>query len=339
MAQLTACDLALGYDGQALIEHLNFEVNTGDYLVIVGENGSGKTTLMKTILGLVPPLSGEIKTGDGLRHTEIGYLPQQTVVQRDFPASVREIVLSGCQARVGLRPFYRREEKALAAEAMARLGVDIFADKCYRDLSGGQQQRVLLARALCATRKLLLLDEPVSGLDPNVTAEMYALIDELNKKDGITVIMISHDLDSAMKYASHILHIAGNGVFFGTRDDYLASEERGIFLALESRRLERKKIRNTDQAGAYRSQPRRHYGEGHSVRPSSTEEPIGAQRTQAGKADAATGADVSENVTSEADRGFTSADMRESEADGSLTMPEERNSAAGSGAGEEKDHA
>ena len=262
MAQLTARELSLGYDGQALVEHLNFEVNEGDYLVIVGENGSGKTTLMKTILGLVPPLAGEILTGDGLRHTEIGYLPQQTLVQRDFPASVREIVLSGCQARAGFRPFYRKEERTLAKEAMARLGVDVFADRCYRDLSGGQQQRVLLARALCATRKLLLLDEPVSGLDPNVTEEMYELIDELNKKDRITVIMISHDLDSAMKYASHILHIAGSGVFFGTRDDYLASEERGIFLALESRRLERKRIRNADRAGAYASQPRRHYKEG-----------------------------------------------------------------------------
>ena len=261
MAQLTARDLALGYDGQALVEHLNFEVNAGDYLVIVGENGSGKTTLMKTILGLVPPLGGEIKTGEGLRHTEIGYLPQQTLIQRDFPASVREIVLSGCQARAGFRPFYNREEKALARDAMEKLGVSAFADKCYRDLSGGQQQRVLLARALCATRKLLLLDEPVSGLDPNVTAEMYELIEKLNKEEKITVIMISHDLDSAMKYASHILHIAGSGVFFGTREDYLASEERGIFLALESKRLERRKIRNADRAGAYASQPRRHYKE------------------------------------------------------------------------------
>ena len=220
MAQLTCQNLCVGYDGKSVLQDLSFQVFAGDYLCIVGENGSGKSTLMKTILGLQPPISGRILTGDGLRKNEIGYLPQQTQVQKDFPASVREIVLSGCQGRCGSRPFYNREEKKLAADAMEKMQVAPLAKRCYRTLSGGQQQRVLLARALCATQKMLLLDEPVSGLDPKVTAEMYTLIQKLNYEDGITVVMISHDLNAALQYASHILHI-GDTVFFGTKAAYL----------------------------------------------------------------------------------------------------------------------
>ena len=221
MALLTIENLSYGYDSQAIVSNLNFTVNEGDYLCIVGENGSGKTTLMKTLLGLREPLSGKIITGDGLKRNEIGYLPQQTVVQKDFPASVREIVMSGFQGRTGLRPFYNKAEKAEAEENMKRMGIEGLSGTCYRELSGGQQQRVLLARALCATRKILLLDEPVSGLDPVVTAEMYTLIRSLNH-EGITIIMISHDVAAAVKYASHILHI-GNEVFFGTVEEYLQS--------------------------------------------------------------------------------------------------------------------
>ena len=220
MAQLTCQNLCVGYDGKSVLQDLDFEVFAGDYLCIVGENGSGKSTLMKTILGLLSPISGRILTGDGLRKNEIGYLPQQTVVQKDFPASVREIVLSGCQGRCGSRPFYNKEEKQLALDAMDKMQITQLAKRCYRELSGGQQQRVLLARALCATQKMLLLDEPVSGLDPKVTAEMYALIEKLNCEDGITVIMISHDIAAAVQYASHILHI-GDTVFLGTKDAYL----------------------------------------------------------------------------------------------------------------------
>ena len=220
MAQLTCQNLCVGYDGKPVLQDLSFQVFAGDYLCVVGENGSGKSTLMKTILGLQPPISGRILTGDGLRKNEIGYLPQQTVVQKDFPASVREIVLSGCQGRCGSRPFYNKEEKQLALDAMDKMQITQLAKRCYRELSGGQQQRVLLARALCATQKMLLLDEPVSGLDPKVTAEMYALIEKLNCEDGITVIMISHDIAAAVQYASHILHI-GDTVFFGTKDAYL----------------------------------------------------------------------------------------------------------------------
>ena len=183
---------------------------------------------MKTILGLQAPISGTILTGDGLRKNEIGYLPQQTQAQKDFPASVREIVLSGCQGRCGSRPFYSKEEKRLAEENIGKMGIGSLTKRCYRELSGGQQQRVLLARALCATRKMLLLDEPVSGLDPRVTAEMYGLIETLNREEGITVMMISHDISAALRYASHILHI-GDSVFFGTKADYLQSPQGKVF--------------------------------------------------------------------------------------------------------------
>ena len=209
MAQLSCKNLTLGYEGDVLVRDLSFEVNKGDYLCIVGENGSGKSTLMKTILNLRSPMSGTITTGDGVTAREIGYLPQQTIVQRDFPASVWEIVLSGCQARGKFHPFYTKEEKRL---------------------SGGQQQRVLLARALCATRKILLLDEPVSGLDPKVTNDMYTLIEHLNKDEGVTIIMVSHDVQAAVRYATHILHV-GSTIFFGTKEKYLQSREGRLFTA------------------------------------------------------------------------------------------------------------
>lgn len=218
MAQLECKNLTLGYDSKIVLQNLNFSVNIGDYLCIVGDNGSGKTTLMRTILRLLRPLDGKITTGDGLLPDEIGYLPQQTEVQRDFPASVWEIILSGCQSRCKNRPFYNKEEKLLTKQTMKKLGIDHLAKKCYRELSGGQQQRVLLARALCATQKMLLLDEPVTGLDPEATEDMYNLIKELNN-EGITIIMISHDIDAALKYATHVLHI-GKTIFFGKKEDY-----------------------------------------------------------------------------------------------------------------------
>ena len=218
MSLIKAEDLTVGYDSRAVVSGISFSVDQGDYLCIVGENGSGKTTLMKTLLGLIPPVAGKIETGDGLKAREIGYLPQQTEVQRDFPASVREIVMSGFQGRAGMRPFYAASEKREAEENMKRMGILEISSKCYRDLSGGQQQRVLLARALCAAGRVLLLDEPVAGLDPKVTAEMYDLIESLNK-EGIAIIMISHDLAAAEKYASHILSI-GDEVAFGAKDEF-----------------------------------------------------------------------------------------------------------------------
>ncbi len=232
MPLLTINNLSLGYDSNKIIENLNFQVNEGDYLCIVGENGSGKTTLMKTILKLQKPCGGEIIVSDGLKANEIGYLPQQTIIQRDFPASVKEIVLSGCQSRMGLRPFYDKKEKSLAEENMKKMGILELKNRCYRELSGGQQQRVLLARALCATEKLLLLDEPVAGLDPKVTVEMYETIKELNN-DGITIIMISHDISTVITYASHILHI-GEKIFFGTKNEYLMSPQGQRFVGKEA---------------------------------------------------------------------------------------------------------
>ena len=228
MALITCQNLSLGYDGREILRGLSFEVNSGDYLCIVGENGSGKSTLMRTILGLQRPMAGQILTGDGLRVNEIGYLPQQTPVQKDFPASVREVVLSGFEGQCGWRPFYTKTEKQRAEENIRAMGIEDLTKRCYRELSGGQQQRVLLARALCATGKLLLLDEPVSGLDPKVTAEMYGLIEKLNREKGITVIMISHDIGAALRYASHILHI-GDRVFFGTNAAYRESGLGVIF--------------------------------------------------------------------------------------------------------------
>ncbi len=232
MAQLTCRDLSLGYDGKTVAENINFEVCKGDYLCIVGENGSGKSTLIKTLLHLKKPMGGTISFADGLTQQKIGYLPQQTVVQRDFPASVREIVLSGCLNRGGIRPFYTKAEKQLAAETMEMMGITHLAGRCYRELSGGQQQRVLLARALCATRDILLLDEPVAGLDPKVTKEMYELIARLNREEGITVIMVSHDVSAAVRYASHILHVSRTPLFFGTKEDYLQTPVGKAFASM-----------------------------------------------------------------------------------------------------------
>lgn len=231
MALLNVSGVSLGYEGHPIVSNLDFRVEKGDYLCIVGENGSGKSTLMKTILGQKHVINGKIEFSDGLKQNEIGYLPQQTEVQKDFPASVKEIVLSGCINSCGFRPFYSKSQKALAEENMKKLGIDDIAKKCYRELSGGQQQRVLLARALCATKKLLVLDEPVAGLDPLVTQNLYQLISEINR-DGITVVMVSHDIHAAAEYASHILHISHEPLFFGTKEDYLKSD---LFLSFSSK--------------------------------------------------------------------------------------------------------
>ena len=229
--QLACRDLSLGYENTVVVEKLNFTVNSGDYLCIVGENGAGKSTLVKTLLRLKAPVSGVITPGDGIGADDIGYLPQQTVVQKDFPASVREIVLSGCLNRCGARPFYTKREKARADEAMAKLDIASLSGRCYRELSGGQQQRVLLARALCATQKMLLLDEPAAGLDPKATSALYELIAKLNHEGGVTVLMVSHDIHGVLRYASHILHIGKQPLFFGTKEQYLESDAGKVFTA------------------------------------------------------------------------------------------------------------
>lgn len=223
MALLSCQNLSVGYEGKPVLQNLSFEIFAGDYLCIVGENGSGKTTLMKTLLGLQPPIGGSILTGDGLQRNEIGYLPQQTQVQRDFPASVREIVLSGCQSRCGLRPFYNRAEKRLAEQNIRKMQLDALAGRCYRELSGGQQQRVLLARALCAAGDLLVLDEPVTGLDPAAADDLYRTLRYLNRTEGMAVVMVTHDIRSALRDAAAILHAGRDQWFLGTPGEYLAS--------------------------------------------------------------------------------------------------------------------
>lgn len=209
---------------------MNFSVNSGDYLCVVGENGSGKSTLIKGILGLQKPYKGKILIGDELKQNEIGYLPQQTAAQKDFPASVFEVVLSGRLTALGRRPFYSKKDYEIAKENITKLDIQHLTKRCYRELSGGQQQRVLLARALCATKKLIILDEPVSGLDPVVTQELYRLIQKINSETNITIIMVSHDINSAVKYASHILHLKNKQLFFGKKNDYINSKIGSSFI-------------------------------------------------------------------------------------------------------------
>ena len=233
MALIKCENVSIGYEGQTVVRNLSFEINSGDYLCIVGENGSGKSTLVKSLLGLKSVEKGRILYGDGLRQNEIGYLPQQTDSQKDFPASVYEVVLSGRLNSRGIRPFYTQADKKQAWEKMDMLGIRDLARQCFRDLSGGQKQRVLLARALCATKTLLLLDEPVSGLDPIVTAEFYQLIRKINRESGIAVVMVSHDIESAVQYASHILHLQETALFFGTANEYEHSRVGRTFLGGE----------------------------------------------------------------------------------------------------------
>lgn len=224
MSVLACQDLAFSYDGKDVLKGVNFTLKQGEYLCIVGENGSGKTTLMKGLLRLNKPTKGKIVTGDGLKPNEIGYLPQQTQIQRDFPASVYEVVLSGCLNSMGRRLFYGKKHKQLVIDNLEALDILSLKNKCYRELSGGQQQRVLLARALCATQKMLLLDEPVTGLDPVAAEEFYRMIEKLNREKGITIIMVSHDVKGVVNHASHVLHLDGVQKFFGTMEEYKNQE-------------------------------------------------------------------------------------------------------------------
>ena len=230
MAILRCENASFSYDGGVVLENVSFSLNAGDYLCVVGENGSGKSTLIRGLLSLKAPSAGRITLGDGLKKSEIGYLPQQTEIQRDFPASVREVVLSGCLNSLGSRLFYGAAERELAAKNIERMGIEELSERSYQELSGGQQQRVLLARALCATKKLLLLDEPVTGLDPVAAGELYNLIKLINLCDGISVIMVTHDLHEAVRYATHILHLGHRQLFFGTAEEYRRSALARRFL-------------------------------------------------------------------------------------------------------------
>lgn len=222
--ELITCDkLSMSYEGATVFEDVSFTVEKGDYLCILGENGSGKSTLVKGILGLKQASAGKITLAN-LKRSQIGYLPQQNALQKDFPATVREVVLSGCLNGSGFRPFYTKKQKNDAAAIITELHLDEIKKKSFRELSGGQQQRVLIARALCATDELLLLDEPVTGLDPIVTNELYELINHLNKNHGVTVITITHDIGGALRYANKILSMSHGGNFFGTAAEYKQTE-------------------------------------------------------------------------------------------------------------------
>lgn len=222
--ELLACrDVSLGYEGQNVLTHLNLSIRAGDYLCVVGDNGSGKSTLLRGLLGLLAPQSGEIWRAPELRRGAIGYLPQQTRAQRDFPASVWEVVLSGCLSQRGSRFFYSAAQKSSALMNMGKLGILELKDESYRNLSGGQQQRVLLARALCAAGRLLILDEPITGLDPAAAQDLYKTLNYLNKKEGMAVVMVTHDLRPALRDAGAVLHIGHGGSFLGTPAEYLAS--------------------------------------------------------------------------------------------------------------------
>ncbi|GHU55393.1 ABC transporter ATP-binding protein [Clostridia bacterium] len=230
MDLISCTDATFSYEGNVAVQNLNFTIQSGDYLCIVGENGSGKSTLIRGLLRLKTPSGGKVTVAPSLKPNEVGYLPQQTQAQRDFPSSVYETVLSGRLSARGLLPFYTKGDKKIVLENLERLKIYDLKDKCYRELSGGQQQRVLLCRALCATKKALLLDEPVTGLDPKVTIELYETIQEINKTMGITIIMVSHDIKSIMDYATHILHLKNKQLFFGAKADYENSKVGKMFL-------------------------------------------------------------------------------------------------------------
>ena len=228
MALVTMKDVTIAFEGVPAVKNAALTVEKGDYLVVVGENGSGKSTLIRAILGLVKPQKGRVIYGDGLKKNQIGYLPQQTLAQRDFPASVEEVVLSGCVSRLGHRLFFGKKERALAEEKLEMLDALALRGKSFRVLSGGQQQRVLLARALCATDSILLLDEPVTGLDPDAAQEMYGVIRDLNRKHGVAIVMVSHDLHGSMRDASKVL-VMNRGVdFMGSAAEYAEKMERQV---------------------------------------------------------------------------------------------------------------
>lgn len=230
MSLFTCRQVSMAYEGRNVLSGIDFSVNTGDYLGIIGENGAGKSTLIKGLLGMKKISGGEMITAAGLSARDIGYLPQQTPVQKDFPACVWEVVLSGRLNRCGMYPFYRKRDKEDALEKMDLLGITHLKNRCYRDLSGGQQQRVLLARALCAAGKLLFLDEPVTGLDPAVTRDLYQIFRDCIEKYGLTIVMVSHDVKGTLREANRILHLAGGSqLFYGTKEDYLESPLRQRF--------------------------------------------------------------------------------------------------------------
>ena len=240
MAQLRCENISVGYEDGIVVSDVSFELNRGDYVCIVGENGAGKSSLLKGILGLAKIQGGKLEYGDGMSRADVGYLPQQKDYQKNFPATVKEVVMSGFLNKMGLRPYYNRAEKAKAMEILSDCGMADYVRASFGSLSGGQKQRVLLARAMCATDKLLLLDEPTTGLDPVATEELYELLKRLNREKKTTILMVSHDLNKAVSDAGLILHVnkrSGCG-YFGPADKYLDSEAARHFLGLDYKNSE-----------------------------------------------------------------------------------------------------
>lgn len=235
--QLVCENITIAYDKINVVENISIEINQGDYVCILGENGSGKSTFIKGLLGLIPIRSGNVEFKGNITKQNIGYLPQHSIAQSNFPASVQEVVLSGCLTKTKFKPFYSLADKKNAKHIMNKLSITDLSRKTFGNLSGGQKQRVLLARALLATDKILFLDEPITGLDPIVTAEFYEIIGKLNKEDGMTIIMVSHDLDNSMKYANRILHIRDKEYFYGTKKEYEESYLGKTYLG-ESRNIQ-----------------------------------------------------------------------------------------------------
>ena len=234
MGLLLKCEhVDFGYENQDAVIDVSLEVSTGDYICIVGENGSGKSTLMKGILGLLKPTEGKIEISEELKKAGIGYLPQQTAAQKDFPATVFEVVISGCLGKRGNRPFYSPKEKQTALSNLERLGIADLKKSCFRDLSGGQKQRALIARALCATDKLLILDEPITGLDPSAIQDFYNIIRKLNREEQVAILMVSHDMANIVRQAGKILHLKREVLFYGTTKEYLESSAGHLYLGGE----------------------------------------------------------------------------------------------------------
>ncbi len=199
-------NLCLGYGSTLIQENLNIQIDKGDYVFILGENGTGKSTLIKTILGFIKPYSGTIEYSPEWDRKKIGYLPQTSEIQKTFPATVKEIVLSGCQSELGIFPFYKKQHIQKAMNNLKKLGMEEYAGRSFKELSGGQQQRILFARALCATASVIIMDEPAKGFDSVTTQKMYEIVGELNAQ-GVTVITISHDAQAAQKYAGKIIRL------------------------------------------------------------------------------------------------------------------------------------
>ncbi len=220
MSLIELKNLSLGYDNITVLKDINMVIEENDFICIVGPNGSGKSTLIKGILGLIKPSKGKI-IYNNLKQNFIGYMPQEVKIDSNFPASVYEIVLSGTLNRLGLKSFYTKREKQIADDNLKILGIENLKDKSFQDLSGGQRQKVLLARSLCATSKLLILDEPSNNLDAKSKQELYEIIVDLNKNHNITIIMITHDLDHDNLIGNKILSLRDDEIFFGTTEEFI----------------------------------------------------------------------------------------------------------------------